>query len=68
MKIQTRDEQRRKLAAKQVLFVQLSCHLDNLAREILAGDVSKLADFQHAVQYAPPEMKSRLLEKIDARL
>ena len=44
--------------------VGLEAHLINLSREIKAGEKDKLAEFQEMVRYAPPEMASKLLDRI----
>lgn len=56
---------RRRATAKLMVGVGLVAHLDNLLREILAGDASKLPEFQEFVQYAAPDVRCRLLEKLE---
>ena len=56
MKVLTRDQQRKKSERKQMASVHLYAHLSNLIREILAGDTTKLPEFQEMIQYAPAAM------------
>lgn len=60
----SRDEQRIKARHKLMLSVGLCAHLQNLIREIKAGNINKLTEFQQFVQYAPTEMKSKLLNDL----
>lgn len=53
---------RRKASAKLMVGVGLWAHLQNLKQEILAGDASKLDEFQQMVQYAPERMRLSLLD------
>lgn len=62
----TRDQQRRRHVHKLMLSIQLHSHLNNLMREILAGDASQLPEFQQYIQYAPPEMRDSLLRSLHA--
>jgi hypothetical protein len=64
MRIKRVEEQRKQHDHKLMASVGLECHLMNLHREIIAGDSTKLPEFQQMVQYAPQEMKSRLLERL----
>lgn len=66
MKIQKVDEQRKRHTHRLMVSVGLECHLINLQNEILAGNVSKVQEFQQMVQYAPPLMREKLLRKLDA--
>lgn len=65
-KLKTAAEQRQGQAHRQLLALGLEAHLRLLVFDILAGDKSKLTEFQQAVQYAPPEMKLRLMDLINA--
>jgi hypothetical protein len=60
MKYLSQPEQRRQHSANVMTAVQLEAHLLNLKREILAGDFTKVVEFQQFIQYAPTEMKQRL--------
>lgn len=61
----SREEQRAREAHRAMLPIQLWCHLQNLIREIKAGDASKLIEFQQFAQYAPAEMRMKLLEQLE---
>lgn len=63
--ILTREEQRIKQSHNQMLSIQLDCHLHNLISDILKGDANKLPEFQQFIQYAPPEMKLRMIENLE---
>jgi hypothetical protein len=52
-------------AAKLMVGVGLVAHLHNLVEDILKGDASKLSDFQQYIQFAPNNVKQRLLQKIN---
>jgi hypothetical protein len=58
--IETRQQQRDRLQRGQIASVNLELMLRSLVREILAGEVSKLAEFQQIVQFAPREMRDRI--------
>ena len=68
MNILTRDEQRSRASQSAQNTVNLWFHLQNLIREIRAGDTGKLSEFQQFVQYAPEGMREQLLDQIDAKL
>lgn len=46
-----------------MVAVGLYAELCNLAEAVLAGDVSKLSEFQQAVQYAPDGLKEQIRVK-----
>lgn len=60
----TRAQQRSQQERRQMLSIRLYFHLGYLLREIQAGDMSKLVEFQKMLQYAPAEMRLSLLDKL----
>jgi hypothetical protein len=60
-----RADQRRRQDRSLMLSVQLYAHFHNLVDAILAGDASKLSEFQQYIQYAPPLMREELLRRVD---
>ena len=56
---------RRRETHRLMVGVGLVCHLHNLVREILAGDASKLPEFQEFVQYAPMSVKAKILDLLE---
>lgn len=59
------QEQRDLKAHRQMVTIGLECELQLLIADILKGETNKLADFQQMVQFAPSEMKLRLLDKLE---
>jgi hypothetical protein len=62
--ILTVQQQRDRNTRRLMINIGLEAHLQLLIQEILAGDTSKLMQFQQDVQYAPIELKTRLLHNI----
>jgi len=60
----SREQQRQEDLAGKMAFVGLEAHLRNMVRGALEGDRESLDEFQQACQYAPPEMKARLVDFI----
>jgi hypothetical protein len=67
----TKDEQRRRKSTRMMVSTGLEAHLRNLATTGLGDDptaaVTAAREFQECVQYAPLEMKSRLLAFLEER-
>ncbi len=63
----TRQQQRDRDSARMMLSIQLEAHLRNLVSEVKGGNLTKLIEFQQAAQYAPSEMKDRILSLCDAQ-
>lgn len=64
MKVLTRAEQRTRATNRSILSIQLWAHLNNLVDEILAGDASRLSEFQQFIQYAPDNLRMELLNRL----
>ena len=64
----SRGEQRGRTSARLMVSIGLEAHLRNLATDALAGDQDAVREFQEFVQYAPPEMKARVLEFLEGKL
>lgn len=62
-----RAEQRQRNEQRQMASLGLACHLDSLVHDILGGDASLLSEFQQMVQFAPPEMRERLIARLEAK-
>jgi hypothetical protein len=67
MKTLTRDEQRRREARNVMLSARLELHLRDLVCRALGGDREAAAAFQQMSQFAPPEMKARMLDYVSTR-
>lgn len=65
MKTLTVGEQRERNAAQCMVGIGLEAHLRNLVREVLAGDTTKLVEFQQFLRYAPPVMVARVQDFIE---
>jgi hypothetical protein len=62
--ILTAQQQRDQNTSRLVIAIGLEAHLKILIQEILSGDKTKLLQFQQDVQYAPKELKLRLLSAL----
>ena len=60
----TKDEQRFRAASRVLASAHLELTLFHLIRASLAGDLKAVADFQQTIQYAPIEMRRRILDRI----
>jgi|HubBroStandDraft_2_1064218.scaffolds.fasta_scaffold15098_3 hypothetical protein len=65
MKLRKVAEQREHETRMMMLAIGLECHLRNLMAEILAGDVSKISEFQEFIQFAPPSLNAKLNELLE---
>lgn len=63
--ILTRDQQRQYSARKMIQAVNLELILRTLIQEALVGNLKSLEEFQQKIQFAPPEMKSRMSDFLD---
>lgn len=61
-KVLSKDEQRARADRLLRAEVGLNSHLRNLIREISAGRMEMLTEFQQMVQYAPPALKVEMLD------
>ena len=64
-RILTREEQRKLMSQQFMLALGLECKLRLLMTAILAGDRTAFVEFQQLIQYAPPELKDRLLDHLN---
>jgi hypothetical protein len=63
----TVSEQRQQNSHKLMIAGMLELKLTDLMRDILAGDVAKLVEFQQFIQYAPEPTRERLLAQLEAK-
>jgi len=68
MEYKTREQQRQDDLAGKMASIGLEAHLRNTATDALTGSREAMAEFQQAVQYAPAEMKSRMVDFITQRM
>lgn len=64
-RVRSRSEQRQSSDRSVMLSANLEAHLINLLKEIESGATSKLVEFQQFIQYAPQEMRLRMLDRVD---
>lgn len=67
-KIFTRPEQRARNVTNLMVSLGVESQLRLLMDEILEGDIERLGEFAQLIQYAPPEMKARLLDRLDTAM
>lgn len=68
-RFKTRDQLRRERSQQILVSAHLELQLRDLIRRVLSeGDFDALAEFQQTIQYAPPEMKARILELIGGKV
>lgn len=60
----TRTQQEEKAGLRKLAAVGLEAKLRLLLDDALIGDVEALTEFQQMVQYAPRELKAKLLGRI----
>jgi hypothetical protein len=61
MKYLSRKEQRDRHEARSMLSLGLEAHLRNLINDAHNGEQGALVDFQQSIQYAPQEMRDRII-------